>query len=218
VKSQESGKHLADRPPTANELFDQQITRLLDLEFNAPSGLDASAFRARLEPLRRRFSGAYRKADDYPPIIVLARSFVSSEKLVEQIDRNDGKPDTVISASALEKYEAIETLTIPQAEAYVIAGVSTGHDTRNDPPAVALSKFANDSRMPLTIEEGLAFWTQFPHSIGPNDGFSLAGSWRGDRRVPALWVSKRKPKLGWCFLGAPHTWLGTASCTKRIAQ
>lgn len=209
---------MADRPLSANEMFDRQVDRLLELEFNANSGLGASAFRARLEPLRRRFKGAYRKADDFPPIIVLSREFVSAEKLVEPIDRSDGKPDTFIGASAMEKYEPIETLAIPQAEAYLIAGVSTGKDTRNDPPSVALTKFADDSRMPLTIEEGLALWVQFPDAIGPNDGFSLAGSWRGDRRVPALWVSKRRPKLGWCFLGAPHTWLGTASCTKRITQ
>ena len=38
--------------------------------------------------------------------------------------------------------------------------------------------------------------------------FSLLGSRAGDKRVPALWVSARRPRLGWCYQGAPHTWLG----------
>jgi uncharacterized protein DUF5701 len=46
--------------------------------------------------------------------------------------------------------------------------------------------------------------------------FSLLGSRAGDKRVPALWVSSRRPRLGWCYQGAPHTWLGTASCAGRL--
>ena len=26
-----------------------------------------------------------------------------------------------------------------------------------------------------------------------------------------MWISERAPKLGWCWDGNPHTWLGTAS-------
>ena len=39
----------------------------------------------------------------------------------------------------------------------------------------------------------------------------LSGSRRGDRRVPAMWISARAPKLGWCWDGNPHDWLGVAS-------
>ena len=45
----------------------------------------------------------------------------------------------------------------------------------------------------------------------------LAGSRCGDRRVPALWISEGAPKLGWCWAGNPHTWLGTASAGSRTA-
>jgi hypothetical protein len=34
--------------------------------------------------------------------------------------------------------------------------------------------------------------------------------------VTAIWISKGAPKLGWCWAGNPHTWLGSASCAKRI--
>jgi hypothetical protein len=48
------------------------------------------------------------------------------------------------------------------------------------------------------------------------NAFSLLGSRRGDRRVPALWLSGGRPRLGWCWAGAPHFWLGSASCAERL--
>jgi hypothetical protein len=33
--------------------------------------------------------------------------------------------------------------------------------------------------------------------------------------VPAFWISERAPKLGWCWDGNPHTWLGVASAGVR---
>ena len=71
-------------------------------------------------------------------------------------------------------------------------------------------------RSPLTIDEGIALMIQQPDAIAPNWGFSMAGSRRGDQRVPAFWVSEKRPKLGWCWDRNPHTWLGTASCATRI--
>ena len=37
-----------------------------------------------------------------------------------------------------------------------------------------------------------------------------------DRRVPALWISEQAPKLGWCWDGNPHSWLGLASAGSRV--
>jgi len=48
-----------------------------------------------------------------------------------------------------------------------------------------------------------------------NHCFMLMGSRRGDLRVPALWISEKAPKLGWCYDGNPHTWLGIASAESR---
>ena len=70
-------------------------------------------------------------------------------------------------------------------------------------------------RTPLTIHEGLALATQFPASLEKNRCYMLAGSRRGDKRVPALWISNRAPKLGWCWDGNLHTWLGIASAGSR---
>jgi hypothetical protein len=34
--------------------------------------------------------------------------------------------------------------------------------------------------------------------------------------VPAVWISERRAKLGWCWDRNPHTWLGAASATGRV--
>jgi hypothetical protein len=50
-----------------------------------------------------------------------------------------------------------------------------------------------------------------------NKCFSLLASRCGDKRVPAIWISGKAPKLGWCWAGNPHSWLGSASAGARLA-
>ena len=68
-----------------------------------------------------------------------------------------------------------------------------------------------------TIDEGIAVVTHAPELLEQNRCFMLSGSRRPDRRVPAMWISERAPKLGWCWDGNPHSWLGVASATRRVA-
>ena len=72
------------------------------------------------------------------------------------------------------------------------------------------------ARSPLTVHEGVAVTTVRPDLLRGGSRYSLLGSRCGDKRVPAIWVSERRPRLGWCWDGAPHTWLGSASCAARI--
>jgi Family of unknown function (DUF5701) len=83
-------------------------------------------------------------------------------------------------------------------------------------PDDALPRIAAAGRSPLTIEEGIAVLTHHPGILRSRNAFSLPGSRRGDKRVPALWTSKGRPRLGWCWAGNPHTWLGSASCGSRL--
>ncbi|MGH3368551.1 MAG: DUF5701 family protein [Nocardioidaceae bacterium] len=39
----------------------------------------------------------------------------------------------------------------------------------------------------------------------------------GNRRLPSFWVSRGAPRLGWCWAGTPHTWLGASSASARRA-
>ena len=50
--------------------------------------------------------------------------------------------------------------------------------------------------------------THAPDMLEKNKCFMLSGSRRDDRRVPAMWISERAPKLGWCWDGNPHTRAG----------
>ncbi len=103
--------------------------------------------------------------------------------------------------------------TAPRA--YLLLGADRGEEFCGAVPNDALEEIRRRGRSPLTIEEGIAFVTLFPEALEKNKCFSLAGSRCGDRRVPAVWIGKRSPKLGWCWEGNPHTWLGMASAESR---
>jgi len=97
----------------------------------------------------------------------------------------------------------------------VVLDVQRGAEYRGVRPEDAVAALSERGRTPLSVDEGIALVLQFPASLEKNHCFSLAASRCGDRRVPALWISKGAPKLGWCWAGNPHTWLGTASCGGR---
>ncbi len=115
-----------------------------------------------------------------------------------------------------DSFEPIERLQIPDGMAYLLADIDTGKGTLNITPNDALKMIEKENRFPLTIDEGVAVITHHPEILRDENCFSLLGSRRGDRRVPALWISKGKPRLGWCWAGNPHTWLGSASCGYRV--
>ena len=120
-----------------------------------------------------------------------------------RVDRNHGEGD-------LDGYHPIEG-SEPPAAAYLLVGVERGEEFCNVRPEDATRTIREPRPHPLTIDEGIALVTQVPETLEKNKCFMLAGSRRHDRRVPALWISERAPKLGWCWDGNPHTWLGTAS-------
>ena len=114
-------------------------------------------------------------------------------------------------------YVPIPELHVPDAASYTLRDVDLGAEFFYVTPDDALPEILVRGRSPLTIEEGLAVLGQFPDVLVTQNAFSLLGSRRGDRRVPALWVSGGRPRLGWCWAGAPHSWLGSASCRERTA-
>ena len=89
----------------------------------------------------------------------------------------------------------------------MITDVETGKDTLNVRPNDAIGMIESRGRSPLTVDEGIAFVTQYPEAVAERRLLPHLGSRCDDKRVTALWISKRTPKLGWCFAGVPHTWL-----------
>jgi hypothetical protein len=125
------------------------------------------------------------------------------------VDRNHGE-------EGLVPYRPIEEVGAPPAAVYALLDVERGEEFCGTPPRDALPVIRARGRTPLTIHEGIALVMTHPQVLERNACFMLSGSRRGDRRVPALWISGRAPKLGWCWEGNPHTWLGVASTGARI--
>src|SRR5690606_5586236 len=123
------------------------------------------------------------------------------------VDKNHFSDDR----PGLAHYKPLPALAVPAAPVYVLIGIQRGDEFRNVAPASAIETLAARGRTGLTIDEGISWATIDPGVLEKNHCFMLAGSDRGDRRMPALWISERAPKLGWCFKGNPHTWLGIAS-------
>jgi hypothetical protein len=104
-------------------------------------------------------------------------------------------------------------------EPYLLTHVDTGSEHCGVRPEDALATVLGRGRTPLTLAEGVALTIVRPDMLRPNRCYSLAGSRTGtNQRVPAVWISERRAKLGWCWDRNPHTWLGLASAGGRLPR
>lgn len=200
--------------------FDRQLDHLVRLGYPALAGLTEDAFRDLLTPLRSaavaRAAGLAAPTDRRVPfLLVTTRELVPVEERIALTTlagkRKPGVLDKNFPAADLPRFDPIKELEVPAGPAYLLFDVDRGEEYRNLPPATALDQMTEAGRLPITIDEGLAFVTLHPPALASNRCFSLVGSRCGDRRVPALWISQGAPKLGWCWHGNPHTWLGSAT-------
>jgi hypothetical protein len=142
---------------------------------------------------------------------------VAPERALALVEHRGKTGFTSMQSEDLARFSPIEGVEPPPGPGYLLVGVDSGADTLNVTPDRALESILGDGRSPLTIAEGLALLLQHPGLLRERNAFSLLGSRCGDRRVPALWLSRGAPRLGWCWAGNPHTWLGSASCAGRLA-
>ncbi|MFI2026771.1 DUF5701 family protein [Streptomyces buecherae] len=229
--------------PDAATAFDRQVNNLIELGYPAASGLDAERFAALLAPLREAAVAATADAANttdatdttdaagepgdeavtgrVPFVLVVTRSVVPIEETMPRTTLHRGRlpgfVDRSFEPGALERFVATDEVALPGHDAYLVLDVERGEEFCGAAPDDALRTIADRGRTPLTIEEGIALITHFPQVLVKNKCFSLGGSRSGDRRVPALWISQKAPKLGWCWQGNPHTWLGVASAGGRRA-
>ncbi len=205
------------RAPTPMEEFDRQVQTLIQKGYPAIAGMTAEAFASRLEPLRQALEGLVWPADDggFPFVIVIPQDWVPLEPAMAITQLKDRAGFIDFRPGGLETFKPLDELGVPAGAAYLVFGLETGSEFRNVTPDDALVAIRSRQRTPLTVEEGIALLTHHPEALKKNHCFSLVGSRSGDRRVPALWISDRRPKLGWCWAGNPHTWLGSASCAGR---
>jgi hypothetical protein len=149
--------------------------------------------------------------------LVLSRQVLAVADAAARVERR-GKPVVLgqTEPEELAGYVPIAAVELPAAPAYLAVDIDLGLESRNVRPEDALRDIVAAGRSPLTLDEGIALMLQQPEVVARNYGFSMAGSRRGDQRVPAFWISQGRPKLGWCWDRNPHTWLGTASCARRV--
>ncbi|WP_084105633.1 DUF5701 family protein [Demequina sp. NBRC 110056] len=204
--------------------LDHQIDAYVAAGLPTPAGLPEPEFRALFEPLRESASALPQEhAADTGLVPYLA---VVSDALVDPASRvtgmrlpgstREGILDRNHGDEGLAPYRPTPELEVPAAPVYLLVGIDRGDEFRDVAPRDALPVIAERSRTPLTIAEGLSLMAVYPELLVKNHCFMLAGSSRGDKRVPAIWISQKAPKLGWCFQGVPHTWLGVASASSRV--
>jgi Family of unknown function (DUF5701) len=198
--------------PTEAELeFDRQVDALVTTGLPDHLDLSAACFRAWLEPLRDLLPPAEDGAGI--PFVVVVPD-VPVIDVLASVHGTGGAGFTTMEPDDLASFRPLPELGVP-AVPYLLVDVDPGPDTLNVTPADVAPRLAGAGRSPLTIAEGLAVLVSDHGVLRSRNCFSLLGSRAGDKRVPALWVSERRPRLGWCYQGAPHTWLGTASCAAR---
>ncbi|MBT2439316.1 hypothetical protein J7E93_04115 [Streptomyces sp. ISL-36] len=147
--------------------------------------------------------------------------------------RRDGKPGFVVVDMPDVDAFAPASVELPDAPLYLVASVDRGDRMANWSPEEALPALTKEERTPLLLTEGIHWVLQRPEALERNRCFMTIGSrlrkanGAFDARTPAIWISngtgrdgrerRNAPKVGWCWWGNRHTWLGFASTTGRSA-
>lgn len=206
-------------------LLDRQIDAFVAARLHDLTDLTEPAFRQLFEPLRANASALSQEADPargaLPYVAVITDALIDPAARVPGLRLENSTREGILDRNhgdeGLAPYKPVPSLELPEAPVYLLVDVERGDEFRDVAPRDALPVIAARERSPLTIAEGLSVQAAHPEFLYKNHCFMLAGSTRGDKRVPALWISEKSPKLGWCFQGVPHSWLGVASAATRHA-
>ena len=201
----------------------RQMDRLVELEIHHLAGLSEGSFRA--------FAAVLPNVDQ--GIIAIHPSLVPASRLAPLLSRA-GKPGfVVVDMIDLDDFIPLPEITIPDQPLYLVQGLERGDDMSNWSPDEALPEICARGRSPLTVNEGISWLLQDPGQLQANYCFMCVASrkpkgTRLDARTPAIWISggtgrdgranRDAPKVGWCWAGNRHTWLGFASAAHRLPQ
>jgi hypothetical protein len=148
--------------------------------------------------------------------------------------RRGGRPGFVVGdLGDVDLFGPIDESNVPDAPLYFVDGLDRGDAMSNWSPDEALPAITAQGRTPLLLSEGAHWLLQAPEVLERNRCFMTIGSRRRrpdgrvDARTPAIWISggtgrdgrerRDAPKVGWCWAGNRHTWLGFASALARHA-
>lgn len=159
---------------------------------------------------------------DHVPFVVVVDGGIDLHEAAALMTLGSRPARLMLTADEIPGFVPVEGVGVPApslgaTSVYVLVGIDTGSEHRGVTPETARAVIEGRGRTALTIAEGVALVTHRPDMLRPNRCFSLLASRRGDQRVPAIWISEKAPKLGWCWDRNPHTWLGSASAASRLA-
>lgn len=223
--SQDGDDNLAVEPVSVEAELVRQLNVLVSLGYPALTALSAEELRTRVlalaEPLGRLHLEPISEST-LPFVVVVASELTPAAPLVPLLRLAGGTKSGIVDrnhgSTGLSDYRPINDLALPLGGIYAIVNVQRGEEFCGVRPEDAFAVILGRERTPLTIHEGIAVVTQFAGLLEKNKCFMLSGSRRHDRRVPAMWISERAPKLGWCWDGNPHSWLGVASTQARVGS
>lgn len=201
-----------------------QAERLIELGVHELAGIPSDEMRTFAEDAGSRDGDALLAVHpDHAPASALA-----------PLLRRDGKPGFVVTDMPdVDRFTPC-TVDLPGASLYLVTGLDRGDHMANWSPEEALPALTKDDRTPLLLTEGIHWVLQQPAVLERNRCFMTIGSRLRkpngalDARTPAIWISngtgrdgrerRNAPKVGWCWWGNRHTWLGFASATGRRVQ
>ena len=199
---------------TMHAELDRQVHNLHALGYPTLAGISDEDLDVLVKPLHDQLPET---ADGPIPLLLVVRS-----TLVPTVDAVarwsvKGRAGWTDMADELADYRPIEGVAVPEAPLYLLLDVDTGAETLNVRPDDALPMVRAEGRTPLTIDEGVALVTQHPDVFETHNAFQALASRADNKRIPSFWMSKGAPRLGWCWAGNPHTWLGAASAGSRLS-
>lgn len=203
------------------QVFLEQVNRLVALGYAESIGVGRHAFGQALAGLAHYLPDAGAMPAPLPQdgklpfALVINSPALPIRAMLPLVERRGKRAIERLTPIEPERFQPIDDLGLPPGHAYLLLDIDRGMETRNATPLAALGQLQAQGRTPITVEEGIALLTHYPEFLQPNHCFLMLGSRCGDKRVPALWLSENQPRLGWCWAGNPHTWLGAASCLAR---
>jgi hypothetical protein len=199
-----------------------QTERLIALGVHELAGLPASQLRALV---RDRPHGG----DD--GLLVLHPDRVPASTLAPLVRHRDKAGFVVADMTDVDGFLPIPQVTPPGGLGYVVHDPRRHDEMLNWSPDEALPAILGADRTPLTLGEGLYWLLQCPGVLERGRCFMTIGSRLRhpdgslDARTPAIWISngtgrdgrenRHAAKVGWCWAGNRHTWLGFASAGSR---
>ena len=198
----------------------EQAERLIELGAHQIGGLSAAQLRAEAG-----------RAPTGRGLLVMHPDRASASRLTSLIEHGGKRGFVVADMSDADEFAPIESVELPAGPVYVTLDPDRGDHMANWSPDEALPAIIAAGRTPLTLGEGIHWLLQQPEVLERNRCFMTIGSrlrkadGLPDARTPALWISngtgrdgrtnRDAPKIGWCWAGNRHTWLGFASAAWR---